>query len=285
MTPKSLRVTGQHGAEIHLLEWSAAGVPLLLVHGFGNEAHVWDDVAPALAPYYHTLAIDLRGHGDSDRDPERRYGDWDLVADLESVAAALGISRWVLIGHSLGGRVVMRYAGRHPDRVAGLVVIDSGPEHDRRGSLRIRLENERSNREPRYPSREAYRAEVARNYPAAAAPVIDRLVRYGVREAPGGGFEAKLDPDFMTGRREAAAESEEATRRELWETLGRISCPCLVLRGAASDVLAPDVADRMIAALPQGQLQVIPRAGHSVMTDNPDACRRAIADFALADDA
>jgi len=285
VVPKSLRVTGDAGVELHVLEWSEPGVPLLFVHGFGNEAHIWDDIAPALAPYYRTLALDLRGHGDSARDPERRYGDSHLVGDLESVADALGISRWVLIGHSLGGRLVMRYAGRHPERVAGFVVIDSGPEHDRRGSVRIRLESQRALKEGGYPSREAYRAEVARNYPAAPAHVIDRLAAHGVREAPGGGFEAKLDPDFMAGRRDAAGSTETQTKRELWDALARIECPSLVIRGAASDVLSQDVADRMAEVLPQGRLCVVPRASHSVMSDNLEACLRAITDFALSDQA
>ena len=141
-TPVSIRVGGAHGLSLHALEWSKEGVPLVLLHGFSNEAHIWDDVAPIVAPYYRTLAFDLRGHGDSDRDAERRYEYDAHVADLEEATAALGIERMVLVGHSFGGRVAMFFAGRHPERVAGLVIVDSGPEHDPRGSLRIRLENE-----------------------------------------------------------------------------------------------------------------------------------------------
>ena len=69
----SRRVPGADGLELHLLEWSRDGVPFLLLHGFGNEAHIWDDLAPVMAPHYRTLALDLRGHGDSDRDAEARY--------------------------------------------------------------------------------------------------------------------------------------------------------------------------------------------------------------------
>ena len=65
MQPHSRRVPGKNGVELHLLEWSTEGVPLLLLHGFGTQAHIWDDFAPAVAPYYRTLALDHRGHGDS----------------------------------------------------------------------------------------------------------------------------------------------------------------------------------------------------------------------------
>src|SRR5512145_3394795 len=104
MQPRSRRVPGAQGLDLHLLEWSEAGVALLCLHGFGNEAHIWDDFAPAVAPYYHTLALDHRGHGDSAWDPGRRYDHDTMVEDVERVLDALGIERLVLVGHSLGGR-------------------------------------------------------------------------------------------------------------------------------------------------------------------------------------
>ena len=69
MEPNSKRLAGADGLTLHALEWSETGVPLVLLHGFGNEAHFWADLAPAPAPYYRTIAIDLRGHGGPDRGP------------------------------------------------------------------------------------------------------------------------------------------------------------------------------------------------------------------------
>jgi pimeloyl-ACP methyl ester carboxylesterase len=155
MHPTDLRVKGAHGALLHLLEWSTEGVPMLLLHGFSNEAHIWDDFAPIVAPHYRTLALDHRGHGQSDWDPEGRYEIDALVADLETVTAALGIDRLVLVAHSLGGRVATLFAGRHPERMAGFVLVDIGPEVDLRGSLRIRQDVE-SNLQPVFDSTEEY---------------------------------------------------------------------------------------------------------------------------------
>ena len=70
---------------LHVLEWSEENVPLLLLHGYGNEAHIWDDFAPAVTPFYRTLAIDQRGHGDSDWDPGHRYDIDAMVRDVESL--------------------------------------------------------------------------------------------------------------------------------------------------------------------------------------------------------
>jgi pimeloyl-ACP methyl ester carboxylesterase len=121
MEAKSHRIRGSHGLELHVLEWSQEGVPLVLLHGLGNEAHLWDDFVPAVAPHYRVLALDQRGHGDSDWDPEARYDAESMTDDLESVLRAFDIDRLVLVGFSMGGRVAMTFAGRHPERLAGLV--------------------------------------------------------------------------------------------------------------------------------------------------------------------
>ena len=110
MKPESRSIAGADGVEIHVLEWSREGVPLVLLHGFGNEAHIWDDFAPVVAPYYRTVALDHRGHGDSDWDAERRYEHEFMVRDVETVTEALGIDRLVVVGHSLGGRIATLFA-------------------------------------------------------------------------------------------------------------------------------------------------------------------------------
>jgi pimeloyl-ACP methyl ester carboxylesterase len=289
MEPTSIRVPAAHGLSLHVLEWSREGVPLVFVHGFGNDAHVWDDVAPAVAPYYRVLALDLRGHGDSDRDPEARY-DYDAhLSDLEAVTAALGIDRFVLVGHSLGGRVAMLFAGRHPERMAGLVIVDSAPDLDARGTVRITLDLQRGGDGPSFASESEYRELLARNYPAARPEVLRRMARQGLRTRADGRFEPKLDPAWFRRRSEASEqamrEREARVTKELWQALETVPCPTLVLRGAASDVVSPEVADRMVdEVLAQGRLVVVPRAGHSVMVDNPEGCRDALAAFVLGDE-
>ena len=296
MEPTSIRVPVTHGLSLHVLDWSQDGVPLLFVHGFGNEAHVWDDLAPAVAPYYRTLAVDLRGHGESDRDPEARY-DYDVqVADLEALTEALGITRFVLVGHSLGGRIAMLFAGRHPDRLAGLVIVDSAPELDARGTVRIQLDLQRggsvdagSAAGPSFASEAEYRELLARQYPAAGREALQRLARHGARVRPDGRLEPRLDPAWFRGRQRASdtemRERESRITAELWDALARVPCPTLVIRGAASDVVSAEVAERMAEdVLARGQLVIIPRAGHSVMIDNPEACRDALTGFVLGED-
>ncbi len=140
MEPRSIRLPGTHGLHLHALEWSREGTLLLFLHGFSNDAHVWDRVAPVLAPHYRVVALDQRGHGDSDRDPEGRYDHETMARDANAAIESLGASRAVIVGHSLGGRVAMRFAGLFPEKLAGLVIVDSAPDLDARGTTRISLD-------------------------------------------------------------------------------------------------------------------------------------------------
>ena len=286
--PTSRRIRAADDLSLHLLEWSTEGVPLLFVHGFSNEAHIWDDFVPALAPHYAVRALDWRGHGDSDWHPEGAY-DWDdPLRDLEAVVEQLGFERFVLCGHSLGGRVSLLYAGKAPERLAGLVIVDTGPEHDPRGQIRIRMDTE-AHPDPTFAGVAEYEAMLAHQYVAATPSAITRMARYGLRQRDDGRYELKMDPKLRDFGR-ASLPSDELERRDrelterLWKACETIPCPTLVVRGAASDILSADVADKMAdEVLAQGSLAVIPQAGHSVMTDNPDAFGKALAAFALGE--
>ena len=286
MDARSERVTIRDGLTIHLRSWSEQGVPLVLLHGFGNECHVWDDAAPRLAPYYRTLALDLPGHGDSDADPALRYDHESMAMDVAEALDRIGVARLVLVGHSMGGRVAMRFAGLHPGRLAGLVIVDAGPELDARGVLRIRFDTDGG--DSSLASEAEAESVMRRAYPLAGPEVISRLVRHGFRRRADGRLERKLDPGFLrAGRLLSEEERETRSRAEteaLWAALRGTPCPTLVVRGAASDVLSPETADRMVEeALSDGRLAVIPRAGHSVMIDNPGAFHEALERFALGD--
>jgi len=287
MEATSRHVPGADGNRIHVLEWSTEGVALLLLHGFGNEAHIWDDFAPSVAPYYRTVALDHRGHGDSDWDPDRRYAYDAMVRDVEAATSALGIDRLVVIGHSLGGRIATLFADRHPERIAGFVLVDIGPDLDARGATRVRLDVE-ANPNPHFASVAEYARALSIAYPAARPDALDRMAFHGLRQRDDGLYELKMDPALRgaanpSASQKGGAEPDAMSPEAQWAALARITCPALVVRGAASDILSPDTADKMVdEVLPDGRLAVVPRAGHSVMTDNPDGFREAVTSFVLA---
>ncbi len=290
MEAKTHRVPAADGLELNLLEWSGDGTPMLLIHGFSNEAHIWDDFIETVAPFYRVLALDLRGHGDSDWHPEAAYDYDDHVRDLECVLNHLEIDRVVIVAHSLGGRASMLFGGRHPERIAGLVIVDSAPELDPRGTARISIDTAQ-NQDPSFSTVAEYERMLVHAYPAATASAIRRMAKHGLRETEEDRWVLKMDPAMRSAmnpedeeRMTEIAERHERYREEMWDSLARISAPTLVVRGAASDIVSAEVADRMVDdVLPQGQLAVVGQAGHSVMTDNPEGFAKAVGDFVLGD--
>ena len=116
-------VVGGAGA-IHVDDGGSGGVPVVFVHAFSGNAGHWAQALDHLRPTRRALAFDLRGHGTSaaPATPEGWAVD-SLATDIAAVADQLGLERFVLVGHSLGGAASAAYAGAHPDKVAGLVLV------------------------------------------------------------------------------------------------------------------------------------------------------------------
>src|SRR5688500_2775063 len=114
-----------NGLRLHYLDWGGAGPPIVLLHGLRDQAHEWDPIAPALTPLGRVLALDQRGHGESEA-PATGYAPENFAADLAAFCAALALDRPVVIGHSLGGRVAYHFAAAWPERLRALVLVDIG---------------------------------------------------------------------------------------------------------------------------------------------------------------
>lgn len=108
---------------IHVDDGGEGGMPVVFVHSFAGASDHWFASLAHLRPTRRAVAIDLRGHGESDPPPAGSYAPVDLAADIASVVDSLGLDRFVLVGHSMGGAAAIAYAGANPDRVAGLVLV------------------------------------------------------------------------------------------------------------------------------------------------------------------
>jgi pimeloyl-ACP methyl ester carboxylesterase len=286
MQPRSIRLPGTQGLKLHALEWSQEGTLLLFLHGFSNDAHVWDWVAPVVAPHYRVVALDQRGHGDSDADPEGRYDHETMARDANAAIESLGVSRAVIVGHSMGGRVAMRFAGLFPEKLAGLVIVDSAPDLDARGTTRISLDVQQQDWS--FASVADYERVLQRQYAVTSPEILAKLAVHWTRKRADGRYELKLDPGFMKARKGVSAEDakswSEQEAKHLWAALAKLPCPALVVRGAASDVMSAEVADRMVdEVIPRATLETVARAGHSVMLDNPAAFEKALTGFVLGE--
>jgi esterase len=254
------------GARLHLLDWGGEGrTPLLLLHGFTGHAHAWDTLSIALQPHFHVLALDQRGHGDSD--PADDYGPAAAFDDLVGVVDQLGLATLVLVGLSMGGRNAMYFASRRPDRVERLVIVDIGPELGARAAAPS----------PGPPEPETWDSieQAARHlYRANPYPGIHYyrwVASSSLRERPDGALVWAWHPGIKARRAPADID--------WWAVLRAITPPTLVLRGAESPVLDRDVAERMAKELPRGRFVEIPRAVHTLHEDNPEAVLAALEDF------
>jgi len=252
------------------------GVPVLLVHGFGHTGAVWDDLARALPAGLRPIAVDLRGHGDSPWSPAGEYDLPCYAEDLEALATALRFERVHVVAHSLGGNVATLYAARASARILSLTLVDTGPALAPAGSDHAVDEIESVLRS--FASRADYRDWLATIHPSGDPALLDRLAATGLVRRLDGRFEPALDPGVLGdgGTPEALAERTHA----LWQALGALDCPVLVVRGGLSAILAEAVAKDMVErVLFDGRLVTLPRAGHGVMLDDPAGLAAAVGAF------
>jgi pimeloyl-ACP methyl ester carboxylesterase len=258
-----------NGLRFHYLDWGAAGQPpILLVHGGAQTAHSWDEVAPDLARDHHVLAIDQRGHGDTDWAPGGRYRGEDFVADI---AAFLDDRDWpaaTLIALSLGGLNSIAFAAAHPERARGLVVVDVAPTVARAGGEAIR--SQLAVRD--FASFEEAVGRAHAFNPRRTRQNIEERLRHALRRQPDGRWTYKFDPAIGSGGLETEFE-------RLWDEVRKIRCPTLIVRGAESAILAAETVTRFLGELPGSEAAVVAGAGHSVMGDNPPGFLAAVRPF------
>ena len=252
------------GVGLNVLHWGKDGDPVVvLLHGGGANAHWWDHLAPRLAVAHHVVALDFRGHGDSDHPEPSETDAFDR--DLEALLQHLGDPRPVLAGHSMGGHIAVRYtAARGGVRALVALEIAQGAAPRDRRRARLALLARRS-----YATRE----EAVRRYrflPAAsdANETLRRhIAEHSVRKEEDGRFGFKFDARWFG----LSAQQQPA--------LEAILCPVLVVRGAESALLTHEGARSLVQALHDATLAEIPDAGHNVHLEKPDSVLDAIETF------
>jgi pimeloyl-ACP methyl ester carboxylesterase len=274
-TPRDERID-VNGLRLRYLDWgNDAAPPMLLLHGFSGHAHTWDTFARAIADRFHVLALDQRGHGDSDWAKDGAYAPADHARDVAALHDRLGLGPVVLVGLSMGGRNAIAHTARHPATVEKLVIVDIGPDIAPQGAERVRRMAAEAPEEFTSPEEAiAYLRRYATLPSAAAESALRHRVEHGLRKLPDGRYGWKYDRFLRDQRRQGRTPPAD-----LWPAVRQIKAPTLILRGAESDVFAPETAKRMHELIPGSRLVEIPGAGHSIPADAPEAFERAVREF------
>ena len=264
--------------KLHYQEWGNPDAPaIVLVHGFGVSGHMFDEFAERMEDRYHLLAIDQRGHGDSDWSPDGDYSRGAFVQDLEGFRQALGLERFILVGHSMGGLNSVSYTNSYPHRVRALVLVDVGPESAKEGVDNI----VRFTRGPDELEFEEFVELAHRFNQRRTLDNIRERMRHRLKPAESGKYTWKFDKRFRE-QDSGLKIGSELSNDESWQLFRDISVPTLLVRGAESDVLSAEIAERATREMARARLVTVSGAGHSVPGDNPDEFTAGVREF-LAD--
>lgn len=261
-------VNGQRYA----IDEGGAGEPLLLLHGFTGSQATWHDLWSRLTARFRVLAIDLPGHGGSDApaDPAR-YTIFRVAADLVEILARRAARPAHWLGYSMGGRLALYAALRHPGAVRALLLESASP-----GLATA------AGREQRRAADEALAMRIERDGVASFVDEWQRLPLFaGLARLPAEA-QAELRRQRLANSAAGLANSLRGmgtgAQPSLWEELPQVLAPTLLVVGADDNKFV-DINRRMAARLPAAELRVVPNAGHTVHLERPEAFLAAILSF------
>ena len=254
--------------KLHYVDWGNPEKPLLvLVHGTRDHARNWDWVAQALREDYHVIALDLRGHGESEWARGSEYSMIEYVVDVTQLLAQLDAFPVTLIGHSLGGGIVLQYSGVYPEHVSKLVAIEglgpplqwvrqqTKPAHLRMGEWVGQMRDLASRQPRRYKSLDEAVRRMREVDPRLTYERANHLTLHGVHRNEDGTYTWKFD-NYVRARSPYRFNYEDAA--EIWN---RITCPTLLVRGEESMAAGPE-NDGRLSEFQNAQVATIPKAGH-----------------------
>ncbi len=264
MSAQSQFFTNRSGLRLHYLSWGRQeGVPVVLLHGLRAYAQTWEALAGALGEGFHCHALDQRGRGLSDWAEPSSYRTESYVQDLEDLVAHLGLQRFVLVGHSLGGANALEYARQHPGRLLALVIEDIGPGSSSAGEGAERIRREMRETPLLFADWDEARAFWRRSRPGLSEQGLASRLAHSMRETSDG-ITWRHDQQGIAQARLSIAPTD------LWPAVRALDCPSLFIRGGRSDFLPPATVAAMSEANPHIRTVEIADASHYVHDDQSE---------------
>ena len=227
---------------------------MVMLHGLTSAWGAWRRVAEHFASTYRVVALDQRGHGESEWAPADSYDTDSYLADLEQFVDGLGLERFVLVGQSMGGHHTIAYTARHPERVLAAIANDIPPKVSRPEVDYSQVYP--GGKQPRFATVEEWVAPRREQNPFTPEWAHELAARELLREVDGG-YEQKHDPN-------ATMYWEPA---DLWEEARTISRPIYFIRGGRSRVLDAQTLQDMDMAIRPARSVTLEKAGHLTYWD------------------
>jgi len=249
-----------NGIRIHAEEKGEGDLPLVFLHYWGGSLRTWNHVVDALSATHRTLATDHRGWGHSDAPPSG-YSLADLATDAEGVIEALNLRSYVLVGHSMGGKVAQLLASRRPKGLAGLVLVAPSPP-----SPLVMPPEARRMMAAAYATRETVEAAIDQVLTAKVLAPRDH---------------EQVIEDSLRGAPQAKAAWPLATSLEdISKEVIAIDVPTVVVAGELDRVDSVEtLTAELLPRIPHAALRVLAGAGHLSPLESPKELARLIADF------
>ncbi|MBW3632333.1 MAG: 2-succinyl-6-hydroxy-2,4-cyclohexadiene-1-carboxylate synthase [Chloroflexi bacterium] len=266
-----MAVVHAHSVEFHVVD-HGNGPPLVLLHGFAGSSGSWSHVGHDLARHHRVIAIDLIGHGASSAplDPSR-YGFEQALDDLAEVIFQLGLARAAWLGYSMGGRLALGLALRHPNRISSLILESATPGIQDEGErLQRRAADEDIARRIEEIGVEAFVSEweglpMWQSQRALPVEVLQHQRELRLRNS-------------VTGLANSLRAMGQGAQPSYWDRLGEIQAPVLLIAGTLDRKYA-GLAGQMGIKIPDATLSVIPEAGHAVHLEQPRQFTDAVRAF------
>jgi pimeloyl-ACP methyl ester carboxylesterase len=274
MQADQLRVPVGPGA-MHVERFGHGGTAVILLHGFATSSFLWRNVAPAITEAGHTAyAVDLFGHGESDRPFDADFGIAAQAEYLDAAMTALRVARAVLVGVDIGGDVALRLAATRPERVEKIVLINT-PAFDELPAKDI-IQMQRST------ARFAFRT--TRGI-LGAAPLVEGILRKSVAD-PEKHMPTRLVARYLApfvgkdGTNHLLALASSISVEDLEDIdLRNIHVPALILWGEEDTFVDGRIAEKLTSSLPDGRLVRLPGVARLLPEENPDYLVELLMDF------
>ena len=246
---------------------------ILMLHGGGQNRHSWKSTGQILADSgFHVIALDSRGHGDSDRSPTANYALETLCEDALQVIYQIG-RPVALVGASMGGLTGMITAHEAgPELVTKLVLVDVVPRYEKSGSSRVR--DFMMTNVDGFDSLDEAADAVAAYLPHRTRPRSPEGLRKNLREVDGR-WHWHWDPAFMT----APGDDPFARTEQLEHAVANLQIPILLIRGKLSDVVSTEGVQDFLGKVPHAEFVELSGAGHTAAGDDNDAFTDAVVQF------